>query len=445
MRLVPRRIAVQVTLVMVTALLAMSGIIFLLFVLVNPTPPDTAHDNLVYGLVLSKLDSLPASERPDYLHNLKVDGLAAAFHLLSGEQAEALLAHPEQVPLLDGGRYGRKYAPEVLPSGVELIREIRFEKPEGKGPTSEVLFQLDDGSFVCISTKPDNQPPLLFNPIFQALLTLGLAVVLLLTWVTITLIRPLSDLARSAAKFGQSSTIPVPIIERGPAEVRAVTRAFNLMQERIQDMISKRTRMLAAVGHDLRTPLTRLKLRISLLDDEEQKQRNLADLDMMEIQLNGALSLMRGGLTGERAAPIDVASFLKGIADQYEDMGRKVPVSSQPGLKIHARPIELNRALTNLVDNSFHFGDEVEIEAHGRGDHLVIDVIDHGPGIAADARERLMEPFERGDVARTYGKGAGFGLGLSITSSIAQAHGGELELLDTPGGGLTARLRMPLG
>ena len=186
-----------------------------------------------------------------------------------------------------------------------------------------------------------------------------------------------------------------------------------------------------------------LRLRLELLPDGLQKQRSLADLDLMETQLNGAMTFLRDGRTGEETTKVNLPSLLQGIVDLYEDMGAKLSLDCEAALTVDGRPSELHRALSNLIDNARRYDDRIGLHARLNGQMIMIDVIDHGPGIAADDRARLMEPFERGDEARQLHYGGSFGLGLATALAIAEAHGGTLELLETEGGGLTARIVLP--
>ncbi|MFD1696503.1 ATP-binding protein [Roseibium aestuarii] len=445
-RLLPRRIAVQITLVMVLAVISIAVLTFLLLRLMHEGPPheDYVRNNLAYGLVLGTLNAGDPAARAAYLEGMRTPEGVSGFRLVEAGELQALFDERR-----DPGGQGEFAGPRPrgagpLRDGVVLLGDRFLPDASGEGGHREFFFRLSDGTGVAITEAQRERLPLLLTPLFQMLVSLAVSVLLLLVWVALTLTRPLSELAASAALYGQAPTRPVPIVERGPSEVRKVAHAFNLMQERIQDMIARRTRMLAAIGHDLRTPLTRLRLRLALMDEGEMKQRSLADLDLMEIQINGALSYLRAGDTGEAPDLIDLGSFLRGITDQYEDLDQQVPLTCAGGLSLRGRPVELNRALCNLIDNALRYAGAAEIRAGTAEGAVVIDVIDHGPGIDPDARARLLEPFERGDEARTYGKGVGFGLGLSISLSIAEAHGGHLELLDTPGGGLTARMVLPM-
>jgi signal transduction histidine kinase len=323
-----------------------------------------------------------------------------------------------------------------------------LEEAEDSGEAPQLVFRLSDGTLVESDMLPRDRPPILGDPLFQLLIFLVISVTMLLVWAMRTLVRPLSDLSQAVTSFGENTTILAPLAARGPQEVRDAALAFNRMQQRIHDLIERRTQMLAAISHDLRTPLTRLRLRLELIEDAGQRTKSLADLKVMEAQIDGALTFLKQGRTGEVSVCIDLPSLLKGIQDEYEDAGQMIGLEAEGDIKVFARPSELVRAIENLTGNALRYGAEgtVTVRLTSRDGKACIDVVDHGPGIGATEKERMLLPFVRGDSARSIGSeaGTGFGLGLATTLSIVEAHGGALELLDTPGGGLTARILLPL-
>lgn len=326
---------------------------------------------------------------------------------------------------------------------LEIATMARSDVVARNVPT--LYFRLADGMLIkaVLEVGPPPPPPLSRNPLTYLLAFVGISLTALLFWVTFTLARPLSRLSKAASSFGLTSMEPVPLAETGPSEVSSAARAFNRMQARLNEMVERRTRMLAAISHDLRTPLTRLRLRIDLMNDEDMKKRNLADLDAMEAQLNGALSFLREGRSDEASRKIDVPSLLQGLADQYEDTKIEVALDVEPGLAVKGRSGDLNRALSNLIDNAWRYAGSVRLEARAHGNWVRADVVDTGPGIAREDRERLLQPFERGDAARLLDQGIGFGLGLATSKAIVEAHDGRFALADTAGGGLTVRISLP--
>lgn len=437
-RLLPRRIATQIMLVMLVAFAAMVVFFVTLFRLVPNPQPDAgaANSSLKASVAVSRLNDAPAPDRERLVRELTATDAGLKLALIAEEDVPRNVGDDKSPPFWP-------FMPGEVGAGIRLVAALPG-RSEGGDETAPILyFRLKDGAYVKAALPARSPPPFWGNPMIPPLALAFFSLVLLLLWVTRTLVRPLSGLSDAVSRYGLKSTVPVQLDETGPSEVQEAARAFNRMQGRIQDLIERRTRMLAAIGHDLRTPITRLRLRIDLMADEEQKQRNLADLDQMEAQLNGAITFLREGRTGEASMKMDLPSLLQGLVDQYEDMGVPVAMICESRLVVQGRPSELNRALANLIDNARRYDDRISISAGADDDVAVLDVVDHGPGIPAGERPRMLEPFERGDEARQIDEGVSFGLGLATTAAIAEAHGGSLELLDTPGGGLTARIRLP--
>jgi signal transduction histidine kinase len=231
--------------------------------------------------------------------------------------------------------------------------------------------------------------------------------------------------------------------ETGPEEIQQVARALNRMRDRIAGLLADRTRMLSAIGHDLRTPITRLRLRAEFIEDEHPRLDILKDLDRMNRMVNSALTYLRDGSDSEKPIPIDLPALLRTVGDNFIDVGEKVSYEGVEHLSVTARPDALVRAVENLVENALKYGSQAVLRS-GREDatRVYVEVEDDGIGIASEQREAMLQPFVRGDAARNSQAG-GFGLGLSITASIARSHGGELLLSTGKMGGLVARLVLP--
>jgi signal transduction histidine kinase len=261
-------------------------------------------------------------------------------------------------------------------------------------------------------------------------------------WAAWSLSRQLNTFARAAESFSlEGGHEPLP--ETGPEEIQQVARALNRMRDRIAGLLSDRTRMLSAIGHDLRTPITRLRLRAEFVEDERTRLDILKDLDRMNRMVNSALTYIRDGLDVERAIPVDLPALLRTVGDNFTDVGEEVSYEGTEHLSVTARPDALVRAVENLVENALKYGSKAVLRTGRAGDaSIYIEVEDNGVGIAEEQRQAMLEPFVRGDAART-GSTAGFGLGLSITASIAKSHGGELTLSQGRMGGLLARLVLP--
>jgi len=320
---------------------------------------------------------------------------------------------------------------------IRLVREPRHVA----GTTAlDVSVGLSDGDSVIFRVAaPMPDPPLPWQLFIQlGALTLVLGVVLFL--VTRGITRPLSKLALAADAVGQSVRHP-PLVEEGVREIRDATRAFNTMQDRLLRYLDSRTNVLAAMSHDLRTPLTRMRLRVEAVSEERLRTRFAADLDEMEALVHGALALFKGLDDDEQFERVDVNELLNTLVAEYLEIGAAVSLEGRALAPVPAKPRALKRCLRNLVDNALKFG-RCALLGVEDGDALVIRVADQGPGIPEEFLERVFEPFYRLESSRSRDTG-GTGLGLSIARDVVQAHGGVLTLRNHPEGGLIAELRLP--
>jgi len=261
-------------------------------------------------------------------------------------------------------------------------------------------------------------------------------------WAAYALTAPLSAFARAAEDFSLNGAA-APLPERGPEEIRSVAKALNRMRERITTLIDDRTKMLAAISHDLRTPITRMRLRSEFIEDEVHRGRMMSDLDQMRSMLESVLSFLRNDRKLEPMTLTDIATTLQLVADQFADIGHKVSYEGPGHAMATVRPDDLTRSVTNLVENSVRFGAIATIRLTASPETVTIEVEDDGPGISDARKEVMLEPFVRGDDARNMDEAAGFGLGLSIARAIVLAHGGELSLHDRKPNGLMVRMRLP--
>jgi signal transduction histidine kinase len=270
-----------------------------------------------------------------------------------------------------------------------------------------------------------------------------LSVTLLGLWAARALTAPLWSFARAAESFSLNGAA-APLPERGPEEIRAVAKALNRMRERITTLIDDRTKMLAAISHDLRTPITRMRLRSEFIDDDVHRSHMLGDLDQMRSMLESVLSFLRNDHKLESTTLVDIATTLQLVADQFTDMGHKVAYQGPEHALATLRPNDLHRSITNLVENAVKFGAETTIGLFVSPETMTIEVEDDGPGISDARKDAMLEPFVRGDDARNMDQAAGFGLGLSIARAIVLAHGGELSLNDRQPHGLIVRIELPV-
>ncbi len=304
-----------------------------------------------------------------------------------------------------------------------------------------VQIALRDGTRVTFDTLLSPQGATIPARVALTLLILLVTVIVLsliaVRWVT----GPLSSLATAADKLGADINRP-PLPETGPVEVRRAARAFNNMQQRLSAFIADRTRILAAMSHDLKTPITRLLLRTELLDDEKLRAKFVKDLNDMESMVTQTLDFMRDASTGEAVQLVDVMALLESLQTDYQDTGSEVGIDGRIVCPWRGRPQGLRRCLTNLLDNAIRYGVRASISLEDGPDQIVIRVRDEGPGIPAQQLERAFEPFFRGESSRNRDTG-GTGLGLGIARNIARAHGGELILRNHPEGGIEAMLTLP--
>jgi signal transduction histidine kinase len=304
-----------------------------------------------------------------------------------------------------------------------------------------VQARLKDGALVTFDSR---QPLETVNWPYRLLLSLLvlLAAVFAVTLVAVRWVtRPLKTLAEAAQNLGEDINRP-PLDEHGPLEVSRAARAFNTMQQKLVKFISDRTRIFAAMSHDLKTPITRLRLRAELLDEPELRAKFEKDLQEMEAMVGAALDFMRGLDHEEQARPIDVMALLESLQADAREMGGDVRIEGVAQAPYRGHAQALKRCLSNLIDNAVKYGKSATISVEDSAGQLRICVRDEGQGIPEAELERVFDPFYRLESSRNRSTG-GTGLGLTIARNIAQAHGGELVLRNRPAGGLEAVLTLP--
>ncbi len=345
-----------------------------------------------------------------------------------------------------GSEFGIGVAPTPLSAPAAIQLPVPFYEAhelathEGSARRYDVTVRFPDGGTVLYRvTRMPGGAPLPRNLFLNlALLVLILVIVLYLTARTIT--RPLSDLARAADNIGRDSG-RTQLEERGARELRDAAHAFNTMQDRLHRYLDSRSRVLAAMSHDLKSPLTRLRLQVEALDNPAMEARIGIELDEMEAMVHEALSLFRGFDDGAPATSVDIDALLARIRAEFTNMGQRVSVSGHAQSPFTGKPQSLKRCLTNLIVNAIKFGTRADVLVED-GAQLIIRVRDQGPGIPAEELERVFEPFYRLESSRNRDSG-GTGLGLTIARDIAQAHGGSLTLHNLVTGGLEAVLTLP--
>ena len=332
---------------------------------------------------------------------------------------------PPDMPMMQGRGWGRGMGPGFSPEGAFFTVQIA----------------LGDGTWVTFDSHLSPQAggvPLRLA--LTLLILLGTVIVLSLIavrWVT----GPLVALATAAEKLGEDINRP-PLPETGPSEAQRAARAFNTMQQRLSRFIADRTRIFTAMSHDLKTPITRLRLRVEMLEDEALRSKFAKDLEEMEAMVAQTLDFMRDASTQEALQRVDAMALLESLQADYQDTGSKVEIEGGIARPYTGRPLALRRCLTNLVDNAIRYGGRATIKVEDAADRLTIRILDDGPGMAERELHQAFEPFFRGEASRSRDTG-GTGLGLGIARNIARAHGGDLVLRNRPEGGLEAILTLP--
>lgn len=255
------------------------------------------------------------------------------------------------------------------------------------------------------------------------------------------LAEPIDDFGRAAEQLGTGQDVS-PLAERGPRELRVAMRAFNQMQERLRRFLEDRTRMLAAISHDLRTPLARLRLRAEFIEDEDQRAETRADLDAMSQMIRATLDFARDDALREQANLVDLGVLVADICDDIAELGGDVLLADASRISARCQPTAIRRAVANLVENAVKYGGGARVELVREENGVVIVVDDHGPGIPVDEQERVFAPFYRLEQSRNRDTG-GVGLGLAVSRNIAREHGGDVKLSNRAPSGLRARLELP--
>lgn len=304
------------------------------------------------------------------------------------------------------------------------------------GPALRISVRLADDSWFNVIV-PLEGGETMWQPRFLALLLGTLAMVTIAAlWAVARAARPFATFATAAERLGTDMAAP-PLPETGSREIRAAAHAFNVMQGRIRRFVEDRTQMLAAISHDLRTPITRMRLRAEFVDDDEQRAKMLADLEEMEHMIAATLAFARDDATREARRPVNVAALVQGLA---EDMG--IPYDGPDTVVLSAGTVALKRLVANLLDNARKYGGTARATLSEEPGAVVVTIDDDGPGIPQAEIERVFAPFVRLEASRNRETG-GSGLGLSIARAAARAHGGDITLHNRPEGGLRVRLTLP--
>ncbi|MCY4451044.1 MAG: ATP-binding protein [Immundisolibacterales bacterium] len=413
---------------------------------------------LVAGLLLQEERSERRTESFARTLSVRVVAMVEALEVVPaaerGRLRAALSDRRVQVRLLRGRPQGAEWQPpEHVDEGAAVqvqrlrprpvLMRLGAQSPDagpGGRPRLLVAAGLKDGAWAefAIRTPREPRPGMYFWLGLAALL-----VALVLVWGAHRMTRPLRAFAEAADRLGLDAQAPA-LPEHGSRELRQATRAFNRMTARIRRLVDDRTLLLAAVSHDLRTMLTRLRLRAELIEDREQREKAAADLDEMNAMLDATLAFARDEAADERPGPVDLAALLRTLVEDLSDAGRSTSYDGPRRLVVSGRPVALRRLFENLLDNAVRYGGEARAALQRRGEGRVeVLVDDRGPGIPEALRERVFDPFFRVEGSRSRDTG-GTGLGLAVVRAIVRRHDGTVRLEDRPDGGLRVRVTLPL-
>jgi signal transduction histidine kinase len=338
--------------------------------------------------------------------------------------------------------------PDAQESGAHEseAHEIQFPEPvvvqvSAKARRLDMAIELKSGLWLNVATSPPAAAPFTW-PLMLAGGSAALLVALAAIWAAGRLARPLAGLAGAAERFGRGDEGAVAP-EQGPTDIKRAAAAFNTMAQRLKKTLADQRTLLSAIGHDLRTPISSLRIRTEMVKDPELQQKMAATLDDMQRLTEAALAAARGGDTGEPALALDLPSLVQSVCDDMADTGAPVSHGLLEPMRVQGRASEIKRALRNLIDNAVRYGNRADVSARAAKPWAEIHVDDQGAGIPEEAMARVFEPFVRLEESRSADTG-GNGLGLTIARAIALRHGGDLTLANRDGGGLRATLRLPL-
>jgi signal transduction histidine kinase len=306
----------------------------------------------------------------------------------------------------------------------------------------QVAVKLNDGQWLSFATNLPRGAPWVSWQFIISMALMGLIVLAVSVWAVRRVTAPLGLLSAAADRLGRDVTAE-PLAEAGTAEMQSAARAFNRMQERLRRLVESRTQMLAALSHDLRTPLTLLRLRAEEVADTDERDKMLATIGEMDAMIGSTLAFARGEVHAEPRRRVDIAALLASIVDDMADAGLPVSMTPTPPTIHDCQPGALKRALTNLLDNAVKYGKRAHAAIAVTAKAIEITIDDEGPGIPDAELPRVFQPFYRVEDSRSRDTG-GSGLGLAIAQSIVQAHGGELTLVNRAVGGLRACVSLPV-
>jgi signal transduction histidine kinase len=435
MRLLPRTIAGRTILLLVLGL-TLSHAVSMVFYASDRTDLLAATGGREFAhraaTAVEMLQAVPRDLRPRVIEAADAPDIRV---VLAEESALIRDVEPDW-----RARLIRDLLQEELPSDQYDSLIVQVIEQDGE-ILARAAARLPDGAWVMLSGVLPHTDLSPSSGGTLSMLVMLVAVVVLSVLVVRRMTQPLRLLAEAAERLGRDVKAP-PLPEQGPEEVRQASHAFNVMQARLRRFVEDRTQMLAAISHDLRTPITLLRLRAEFIEDEEERAKTLATLEEMEAMIAATLSFARDDAVQEDVVEMDVGALVQSLCDDLADAGEPVTCAEPPRAAMPVRATALRRAVGNLLVNALRYGEraDVRVEASDRLVRVIVE--DRGPGLPEAEREAVFRPFYRVERSRNRDTG-GVGLGLSVVRSVAHLHGGEITLENRPEGGLRAVLSLP--
>ena len=455
------RIAIAIVVAVFLVMLTMTGASFVIDHVLRALEGDVSHSHLIFSR--SQMGVINPERSPMMLSGRIAAIIRSVASSPRSERARlvAAMTQPDlQVAIGSVGQPGaadstneflvrlRQYVEiqlETFPGVIRISGNPVFGRNSGTAdgarsePEIAIEADLEDGQRITfIIPKPP--PSIAWGlPVFVALLVLF--AVLISIWTAHRLAAPIRDFAKAADRLGVDLTA-APLALRGPQELRATIRTVNRMQQRLQRFLEDRTQMLAAISHDLRAPLARLRLRVELVANREQQRKMFDDLEAMNAMIDSTLAFARDEARQEPRSLVDLGILVGDVCEDAGDAGGRVSYAGRRGIDISCRPTMVRRAVANLVDNAVKYGGNARVNIVRDTDRVTVVVDDDGPGIPAEEQEKVFAPFYRRDPARDPAK-AGVGLGLSIARTVAREHGGDVTLRNRETGGLSVLIELP--
>lgn len=365
----------------------------------------------------------------------------------TNEETDVLTYLRSQMPRISGNEMRVRLQTSPDRPGIEFLYPpppLETARPLSRGTASgavAVSIHHSDGEWLNVLGQINTPSALMPALLAPNLISAALGVALVAFWLVHRVTVPLARMAEAAEKLGKDIHAP-PLDTRGPREVAVAAEAFNRMQRRLARLVQNRSDLLAAISHDLRTPLTQLRLRTELMQASVARQKNLRAVDEMEALLDTFLAYARATGETEDRGKVQIGALVASICDDLADLGADVTCEASDGVVLNCRRLSIKRAVANLIDNALKYGTRARVGVEVKGTQVVIRVEDDGPGIPEDQMEMVFKPFHRGDASRT-ADARGVGLGLGIVQAVAEDHGGLVRLTNRPSGGLLAELVLP--